>query len=33
MKKTSTINKATTMREVFEALKDTALEDDDNIYY
>ena len=30
MKKTSAINKATTMREVFEALKDTAIEDDDN---
>jgi hypothetical protein len=30
MKKTSTINKATTMREVFEALKDTAIEEDDN---
>ena len=30
MKKTSTINRATTMREVFEALKDTALEEDDN---
>ena len=29
MKKTSTINKATTMREVFEALKDTAIEDED----
>lgn len=30
MKKTSAINKATTMREVFEALKDTAIEEDDN---
>lgn len=30
MKKTSVINKATTMREVFEALKDTAIEEDDN---
>lgn len=27
--KTATINKATTMREVFEALKDTAIEDED----
>lgn len=30
MDKTTTINKATTMREVFEALKDTAIEEDDN---
>ena len=28
--KTAAINRATTMREVFEALKDTAIEDDDN---
>jgi len=27
--KTATVNKATTMREVFEALKDTAIEDED----
>ena len=30
MNKTASINKATTMREVFEALKDTAIEEDDN---
>ena len=30
MKKTSAINRATTMREVFEALKGTAIEEDDN---
>ena len=29
--KTAAINRATTMREVFEALKDTAIEDDDNL--
>lgn len=28
--KTAAVNRATTMREVFEALKDTAIEDDDN---
>lgn len=30
MNKTAAVNRATTMREVFEALKDTALEEDDN---
>jgi len=28
--KTAAVNRATTMREIFEALKDTAIEDDDN---
>lgn len=28
--KTTAVNRATTMREIFEALKDTAIEDDDN---
>ena len=28
--KTAAVNSATTMREIFEALKDTAIEDDDN---
>jgi len=29
--KTAAVNRATTMREIFEALKDTAIEDDDNL--
>ncbi len=28
--KTAAVKRATTMREIFEALKDTAIEDDDN---
>jgi hypothetical protein len=28
--KTAAVNRATTMREIFEALQDTAIEDDDN---
>jgi hypothetical protein len=28
--KTAAVNRATTMREIFEALKDTAIEEDDN---